>query len=182
MRAFAAGERRGFEVLFERHRRAVHAFLLHQTSSPALAEDLFQEVFLRVVRARESFRHGDDVRAWLFTIARNVTIDERRRRGRIRPDQPLDEATTSARPESADPHRRAESREFGAQVVAALRDLPAEQREVFLLRERGGLPFETIAHMTQTKLHTVKSRMRYALSGLRERLAAEAPAPLETDS
>ncbi len=174
MRDWAGGDVQAFDHLFERHGRVVHAFLLQHSGSRAAAEDLFQEVFLRVVRARSDFeaRRGS-FRTWVFTIARNAITDRWRKRSR----DPATDATASrldqaayAGPES-NPLVLLRGEELRARIVAALEDLPTEQREVFLLRELVGLRFEEIAEVTGCKVPTAKSRMRYALEGLRRSLA-----------
>jgi RNA polymerase sigma-70 factor, ECF subfamily len=151
MHAFATGDARAFESLFERHRRALFTYLVHQTGDASLAEDLFQEVFLRLIRGSVAYRPGN-FRSWLFTIARNAMTDDRRR--------------TAVRESS-------HAGELRAHIEAALRRLPEAQREVFLLRERAGLDLQRIAQVTGANLATVKSRMRYALAGLRRVLSAE---------
>jgi len=173
MHAFAQGDTAAFEPLFERHRRSLFTFLLHQCRSRAAAEDLFQDVFLRLVRARRSWTPSGRFRSWLYAIARNALVDARRRDA-VRASEDA-EAGTDPLPtgRTEDPAERASARELGQRVAAALERLPAEQREVFLLRERAGLEFAAIAELTGEKLATVKSRMRYALAGLRRLLAGE---------
>lgn len=190
MSAYARGEAAAFEGLFERHRRPVLTFLVHQTGSRAIAEDLFQDVFLRVVRARASYRPTGSFRAWLFAIARNAITDDRRRsalRGAGTADAVNDPAEPSsddrarrgpdARPAAADPVEASHARDLRGRIEAALRRLPEEQREVFLLRERAGLDFQAIADACG--LATAKSRMRYALEALRRRLADDLPSLTE---
>lgn len=187
MLAYRAGDAAAFEGLFARHRRTLFTYLLHVSGSPALAEDLFQEVFLRLIRTRERYRAEGSFRSWLFTIARNATTDERRRAG-LRAsegweDAMLDGQTTDGPRERArgdgapDPLALGHARELGERIEAALLRLPPDQREVFLLRERAGLDFRHIAETTGCELATAKSRMRYALAGLRRILARELALP-----
>jgi RNA polymerase sigma-70 factor (ECF subfamily) len=179
MRAFVAGDARAFETLFERHRRALFTYLVHQTGDASLAEDLFQEVFLRLIRGSAAYRPGS-FRAWLFTIARNAMTDDRRRTA-VREDAPENEPASApsaepwemTRAEPHDPVASSHAGELRAHIEAALRRLPEAQREVFLLRERAGLDLQRIAQVTGANLATVKSRMRYALAGLRRVLSSE---------
>jgi len=175
MRAFAAGDARAFETLFERHRRALFTYLVHQTGDASLAEDLFQEVFLRLIRGSAAYRPGS-FRAWLFTIARNAMTDDRRRTA-VREDEPENEPSTApwetTRAEPHDPVASSHAGELRTHIEASLRRLPEAQREVFLLRERAGLDLQRIAQVTGANLATVKSRMRYALAGLRRVLSSE---------
>jgi RNA polymerase sigma-70 factor (ECF subfamily) len=181
MLAYVAGDRAAFEELFERYRRLLFTFLLHQTGDRLVAEDLFQEVFLRVIRARKSFRRGGGpFKSWLMTIARNAVIDMRRRAAvrrdvdgvhRQDPERGRAEERIADHKASGDPHQAAEIGHIRRRIVEALGRLPDEQREVFLLREQVGLDFGGIAELTGCKVATAKSRMRYALEGLRRQLA-----------
>ena len=178
MQRFQRGEAPAFEALMRRHRTAIHSFLRRQVGEAARAEDLLQETFLRVIRHAPGWSPKALVRTWLFTIARNLATDEARRRP-FRAADPLDAPAAgglSLAERAADPARGPDEAASDAQLrpllEAALAALPAEQREVFLLREHAGLSFPEIAEATGVNENTVKSRMRYALLALRDRLAA----------
>ena len=188
MRRFQRGEARAFETLMLRHRTPVYAFLLRLTGERTRAEDLAQETFLRLVKGAAAWEPRAAVRTWLFTIARNLAADAARRQvfraaesldepgaDGAGPRHPMPAATGPAPDEAADAAR------LRPRLEAALASLPGEQREVFLLREHAGLSFVEIAEATGINENTAKSRMRYALLALRERLAGEglvaAPAP-----
>jgi len=178
MRRFQRGEAPAFEALMRRHRTPLHSFLRRQTGDPARAEDLLQETFLRVIRHAPDWRQSALVRTWLYTIARNLAADEARRRP-FRETVPLDAPAAGGRSHAeraADGGRAPDEAAADAQLrpllEAALAALPPEQREVFLLREHAGLSFPEIAEATGVNENTVKSRMRYALLALRDRLAA----------
>ena len=194
MLAYAGGDDGALERLYLRHRGPLFTYVLHHSGRRSLAEDVTQDVFLRIVRGRASYSRRGSFRAWIYTIARNLIVDARRRNrtradseGSVQrnetareeggPRSPVDEALTQD--PAADPDRRSESLELGRRIRAALQRLPDEQREVFLLRERAGLDFRAIAEVTGVGLATVKSRMRYALAGLRERLQLDAEHLLE---
>jgi len=183
MRRFQRGEARAFETLMRRHRTPIHAFLCRLLGDRARAEDLLQETFLRVVKGAAGWEPRAAVRTWLFTIARNLAADEARRRV-FRDADPLDAARDGEAPRGdrvADDGRAPDDAAGDALVrprlEAALAALPAEQREVFLLREHAGLSFPEIAEATGANENTVKSRLRYALVALRDRLAAQGVAP-----
>jgi RNA polymerase sigma-70 factor (ECF subfamily) len=175
MLRFRDGETRAFEVLVSRHRTPVFSFLLRLTGDRGRAEDLCQETLLRVVRASERWQERARFRAWLYAIARNLAVDEARRAA-LRRASSLDVTAPGApdrAPEtSPGPEAAAAAALLRPKLEAALAALPAEQREVFLLREHAGLRFAEIAEATGVPENTVKSRMRYALEGLREALAA----------
>jgi len=183
MRRFQRGDARAFETLMRRHRTPIHSFLRRLVGEPTRAEDLLQETFLRVIKGLSDWEPRAQVRTWLFTIARNLAADEARRRA-LRQTDPLD----APRADGLAPGERvagagrapddaAGDAQLRPLLEAALAGLPEEQREVFLLREHAGLSFPEIAEATGVNENTVKSRMRYALVGLRDRLAALGVAP-----
>lgn len=185
---FARGEPEALDALVARHGGTVYAFLrrflggaaANAATSP-VADDCYQEVWLKVIRYAGKFEGRSRFTTWLFQIARNVCLDARRAKKR-RPDPSSLEReggtgegeTTSLREHVADPgpgtDERAASREEQAAVTAALATLPDEQREVVLLRETTGLTFEEIGALAGLSTNTVKSRMRYALQNLRRAL------------
>jgi RNA polymerase sigma-70 factor (ECF subfamily) len=178
MRQFQDGDQGAFAVLMRRHLSGVYHFVARHTSSRT-ADDLAQEVFLRVVERASTFNHEARFSTWLYAIARNLCVDTLRKLAH-RQHPSLDEPGASGAPLSErigdpNPHasgeRAAGSAEMGARIDAALRALPEEQREVFLLREIASLPFGEIARLTGVPENTVKSRMRYALERLRDALA-----------
>jgi RNA polymerase sigma-70 factor (ECF subfamily) len=183
MARFQKGEMRAFEVLLARHRRGVFNFVYRFVGTPDKAEDMVQDVFLRMVAARESFQRRSKFTTWLYTIARNLCIDQLRKqkhRNHLSLDQPRNpgaesEVTLMDRVSSNDhePDRRAHQRELRDYILRAIGELSEEQREVFLMREEAGLPFDEIARIVDAPLNTVKSRMRYALQNLRAALEAQ---------
>jgi RNA polymerase sigma-70 factor, ECF subfamily len=177
MLRFQAGDVRAFEVLVQRHRTPVFTFLLRLTGDRGRAEDLCQEAFLKVVKASGRWEERARFSTWLYAIARNLAVDEARRMSFRRTDSLEAEdpgGRPRAEPEAQDPSpdRAADTALLRPRLEAALRALPPEQREVFLLREHAGLRFAEIAEVTGTPENTVKSRMRYALEGLRAELLA----------
>jgi RNA polymerase sigma-70 factor (ECF subfamily) len=181
MLRFQAGDARAFEVLVRRHRTPVFSFLLRLTGDRGRAEDLCQETFLKVVKASVGWEERARFTTWLFAIARNLAVDEARRIS-FRRAQPL-EPQSGERPgpevaaDDPPPDSAADAALVRPKLEAALRALPPEQREVFLLREYSGLRFAEIAEVTGTPENTVKSRMRYALEALRAELAARGIGP-----
>ncbi len=175
---YQAGDGAAFEVLLRRHRRAVFHFILRSVGSRETAEDLLQDVFLRVVTSSREFKGESKFTTWLFTIARNLCIDTSRKMV-FRRHASLDAPGRSSEPgdgpslgeriasEDADVHREALQGEVRPRIEAAVEALVEEQREVFVLREFMNLPFKEIADIVGVPENTVKSRMRYALEKLR---------------
>ena len=183
MRQFQGGDRKAFGILVGRHKTSMFNFILRQVRDRGIAEDLTQDTFVRVVQSAASFKHEARFSTWTYAIARNLCIDHLRKsalRRHASLDQPVDrdgdtqgatlsERIADNRPESS-AERTAVGADIGARVNRALDALPAEQREVFLLRQLGQVPFKDIAEITGVSENTVKSRMRYALERLQEAL------------
>ena len=177
--AYQQGDPEAFESLLRRYRAPLFTFLLRMLGDRERAEDLAQETFLRIVKGASDWEHRARFQTWLFTIARNLCVDQSRR-DRFRRADSLDAEGRDGEPpmvESVpgagiDPERGAASARIRPLLQQALLSLPAEQREVFILREQAGVPFREIAEMIGVNENTVKSRMRYALEALRKALAA----------
>lgn len=182
MIAFAGGDADAFEVLVQRHQRAVLNFVYRSVRDRARAEELLQEIFLRVVRARARYSQTAKFTTWLYTIARNLCVDESRRavhRRTVSLDAPRGNTmggdtrnlldTTAAHQPSLDEVARGPYRQ--QRIAAAIENLPVEQSEVFLLRQLQGMSFKDIAGIVGVTENTVKSRMRYALEKIRVELS-----------
>jgi len=181
MLAFKSGDARAFRVLVQRHRGPVFNFILRYTGHKARAEDLLQETWLKVVRSSSEYEPKARFTTWVYTIARNLCVDSARKETYRQTDS-LDAPIGSEEGErpmgdsvgdevAAGPERAAHNSRLRPLLTKALAGLPEEQREVFLLREYHGISFKEIADVTGVNENTVKSRMRYALEGLRKRLS-----------
>ncbi len=177
--AFQQGDVGAFEALLRRHRAPLFTFLVRMLGEREKAEDLAQETFLRIVKGAQAWEHRARFQTWLYTIARNLCVDQSRR-DRFRRADSLDQTGPDDEPAMVDsvpagdpsPDRGAESARLRPVLQKALLSLPPDQREVFILREQAGMPFKEIAEMVGANENTVKSRMRYALEGLRKALLA----------
>jgi RNA polymerase sigma-70 factor (ECF subfamily) len=177
--AYQQGDPGAFEGLLRRHRAPLFTFLLRMLGDREKAEDLAQETFLRIVKGAQAWEHRARFQTWLFTIARNLCVD-RARRDRFRRADSLDAQGPDDEPplvdsvpgREIDPARGAESARLRPLLMKALLSIPQEQREVFVLREQAGIPFREIAEILGVNENTAKSRMRYALEGLRKALEA----------
>ncbi len=147
--------------LFERHHLAVFRFLRRMGLPQADAEDLTQDVFLRVVQALPSYEERQSERAWVFRIARNLRLDRWRSAGREPATEPLSEEKVVA---------IAAARVDALAIEQALARLGEAEREAFVLREVGGLGYLEIAAATGATRDAVRSRIHRARLSLRETL------------
>ena len=179
MLAYRGGEGAAFEALYARWRGPLYRYFLRQCGHAGQADELFQDVFMRVIGAAAGYEPTAKFSTWLFRIARNRLVDHWRKIGR----EPVDPLEAGGDGEDGDdgefdppapaleaPERRAEQKQLGAALLAALAELPEVQREAFLLAEEGGLTLEEIASVAGVGRETVKSRLRYATAKLRSRL------------
>ena len=174
--AFLGGEERAFQELVERYQGRLLNFVYRTIGDREKAEDLVQEVFIRVYRHLHRFDRSKKFSTWIYTIASNLAKNELRNRSRnplvlfqtIRKnwqddDRPLQFEDTTARPD--DLFRKRHLRELVEDSVAKL---PAHHREVFVLRELEGKSYEEIAEITECNLGTVKSRLNRARNAFAE--------------
>lgn len=177
---FQQGDRAAFAALVKKHKSPLFNFALRQLRAKTTAEDVVQETFVRVVQNAADFKHEARFTTWLYTIARNLCIDQLRK-GALRKHPSLDsrqsqdeggptlgEQTADSR---ANVERDATAGELRLRIASAVETLPDDQREVFLMREVANLPFKEIADITGVPENTVKSRMRYALERLQAALS-----------
>lgn len=174
MLAYVDGDVAAFEQLYARHRVRLYRHLLGQVRNGALADELFQDVWQKVIAARAGWRPEASFTTWLYRIAHNRLADHWRAL-RHRPPAPHDADERTARvPDPGTPERQLSEFEQRRQLQLALDALPAEQREVIMLRLEQELSLEQIGEVTGVGRETVKSRLRYAMDKLRARLGPEA--------
>jgi len=146
----------------------------YRDGEPELADEVFQETWLSLIRSASQPQGRATFRTWLFQIARNRLIDHWRKHGARQPlHDSYDEQNHAVTDEANDPEQLLSLSRDSQRLESALQTLPADQREVFLLRAHGDLDLAQIASLTETPLETVKSRLRYAQQKLRRLLAEE---------
>jgi RNA polymerase sigma-70 factor (ECF subfamily) len=173
MLAYRDGDAGAFEALYRRWRSRLYRYLLRQCGSPAQADELFQDIWLKVVNARRGYEAAAKFSTWLFRIAHNRLVDHYRAQGRVEvasyDDDPDDADVVAAIPARAQeqPEALLVRKALVEELVRQIEALPAAQRETFLLSEEGELTLEEIAAATGVSRETAKSRLRYALNKLR---------------
>jgi RNA polymerase sigma-70 factor (ECF subfamily) len=165
MLAYRDGDAAAFEALYTRHKGPLYRFVLRSMPQRAVAEELFQEIWMRVIQARERYTPKARFTTWLYTIAHNRMVDHWRAKGLALVAQDPDDPGCAVA--EADPLLQAQGNEALERLRQALEALPPPQREVFLLREEAGLSLAEIAAATGADAEAVKSRLRYALTKLR---------------
>jgi RNA polymerase sigma-70 factor (ECF subfamily) len=165
MLRYKDGDTAAFETLYRRHNDALYRYLLRLCRHPATAEDVFQEVWGKIINTRASYRPTAKFTTFIYRVARNCFIDHARRNKRHANSTELDpelHADPSDLPETLVERGLAKER-----LALALKNLPEEQRDAFLLHEEAGLSIDEIASVTGCNRETAKSRLRYAVNKLR---------------
>lgn len=176
MGAYARGEAAAFEALYARHKGPLFRYVLRSVKARGEAEELYQDVWTRVIEARARWQPTAKFTTWLYTIAHNRLVDHWRTRGpavvSLDGDDDEDRAAAHepAAPPSAEPERIAVATELAARFATALAALPLAQREAFLLHHEAELTAAEIGAATGTNEEAAKSRLRYAMNKLREAL------------
>jgi RNA polymerase sigma-70 factor (ECF subfamily) len=175
MGRYRDGDVAAFEALYTRHKGPLYRYYLRQGLEEAIAAELFQEVWMKIVKTRSGYRPTARFSTYMYRIAHNCLIDHFRRCGRS--VEVFDEGIIQVQELPGDdadgPQARAMSLEIRERFSAALEALPDEQREAFVLREETGLGLADIASVTNVSAETAKSRLRYAVRKLRTILADE---------
>jgi RNA polymerase sigma-70 factor (ECF subfamily) len=190
MLAFAAGDARAFETLYQRHHAALYRFVrrLMGTAGAAQADEVFQDTWERAIQARKSWQPGAAAwRTWLFTLAHHRAVDCLRKLGReVSLDASANEEGEPWEPEAspwagwpdpadADAANTAFWRAAGQRLLDCLEGLPESQKAAFLLHHEDGLSVDEMAHTLECGFETMKTRLRYAMSKLRTCMGAYLP-------
>ena len=176
MLAYAAGDAAAFDALYARHKGGVYRYLLRQCRQGVAVDELFQDVWMNLIRARASYTPSAKFATYLYRLAHNRLIDHYRASGQVRlvsADDEAHEEAVAALPagRGVEPEMRAENRQLGERLKRAVASLPPLQRDAFLLQQEAGLSLNEIAELTGVGVETVKSRLRYAVNKLRNDLS-----------
>ncbi len=173
MLQYQQGDAQAFEVLYSRYRQSLHRYLQHQCQNAAIAEELFQDIWMNIIRARDRYQPTALFRTYLYRLAHNRLIDHYRKQKHGIPrsyddDETLLNQTHTSNPIS--PERMVDAQQQLERFEQVLTQLPEAQREAFLLKENAGLSVEEIAAITDVKPETAKSRIRYAVKRFKQQL------------
>jgi len=167
---YRGGQVDALEVLIVKYRRQLFGFIINMIHGRDEADEIFQEVWLRVIRNHAKYKHGNFC-GWLVRIAHNVIIDRSRKK---KPDVSLDEEKGEGLSlgqvipgNEPGPDNRLAGRDLGIRITSAVEGLPPEQKEVFLMRAQSGMSFKEIAGAQKVSINTALARMQYALVKLR---------------
>jgi RNA polymerase sigma-70 factor (ECF subfamily) len=158
LRAYQAGDAEAADELARRVSPALYRYFLHHTQRPAEAEDLLQETWLRLHRARATYRSGEPAMPWIFAIANHTRLDRLRKKMR-RPEVLMDSPPEVAAPAPSSGNQPA--------VEELLRELPESQREVLLMLKVSGMSLEEVAQATGSSVGAVKQKAHRAYEKLR---------------
>jgi len=162
------GDIRGFSALYERYKNRVFGFLVRMTNDREIAEDLLQDTFLAAMRNAQQFDRQRNFLSWIFGIAHKRTIDYFRH---VKVEnEHLDDTDRSLGKGPLLPDDLMSGKHLNSVLNDAVNSLEPMQREVFLLRELGDVPFKDIAHMMNCPINTALGRMRLALKNIRREL------------
>jgi len=172
MLCYRDGDAGAFDALYARHRGGVYRYLLRLCREAPVAEELFQDVWMSLVRVRAGYTVQAKFTTYLYRLAHNRFIDHYRKSRPVATIS-LDEESGEAPAEPADESQRPaddalDAKRQAERLMTLIAALPEAQREAFLLQQEGGLSVEEIAQATGASRETAKSRLRYALAKLRQ--------------
>ena len=173
VQAYVKGDHSAIEVLINRHRSKVYTYILITIKNQQLAEDLFQETFIKVIQSLRGGKYKDNGKflSWVIRIAHNLIIDHFRKEKQmnaISNDDSEVDLFNSKKLSDSNIEELIIHSQIKSEVRVLINELPDDQREVVLLRHYGGLSFKEIANQTDVSINTALGRMRYALINLRK--------------
>ena len=178
MLAYRDGDAAAFDTLYRRHKGGVYRYLLRQCRNTGVADELFQDVWMNLIRAREAYTVQAKFTTYIYKLAHNRMIDHYRKHAQavlVSYDDDAEDAPLLPEPQAAprfEPEKHLDIKQQAGQLLALLGALPLPQREAFVMQYEGGMSVEEIADATGVTRETAKSRLRYAMAKIREGLAA----------
>lgn len=177
MLSYKDGDSTAFEQLYLRHKGGLYRYMLRSCDSKAIAEELFQDVWTSVIKSRTHYKASALFTTWLYKIGSNKLTDHYRKNGKWNQymesadddshENDSHEHNCAITPPYEQPEQQTAINQQIQRLLFCLEQLPALQRQVFLLKEEAGLKLEEIAKAIESNKEAVKSRMRYAIDKLR---------------
>jgi RNA polymerase sigma factor (sigma-70 family) len=173
VQAYIQGDQSAIESLINKHRSKVYTYILLTIKNQQLAEDLFQETFIKVIQSLRGGKYRDNGRflSWVIRIAHNLIIDHFRKEKQMNSvsnDDTEVDLFNSKKLSDDNIEELIINSQIKTEIRILINELPDDQREVVLLRHYGGLSFKEIAEQTDVSINTALGRMRYALINLRK--------------
>lgn len=168
MLLYQQGDAAAFEILYSRHKGPVYRYVLRQCHEQETANELFQDIWMKLIQNHAGYKVKAKFTTWLYTIARHRIIDHYRQSGKRAYEVEDSNPDTLSGSEHDQPDVRFDLQQQVARLSAAVESLPVLQRDVFLLKEEAGMDLEEIATLTGVNKETVKSRLRYAVKKLKQ--------------
>jgi RNA polymerase sigma factor (sigma-70 family) len=173
VQAYIKGDHSAIEVLINKHRSKVYTYILLTIKNQQLAEDLFQETFIKVIQSLRGGKYKDNGKflSWVIRIAHNLIIDHFRKEKQMNTvsnDDTEVDLFNSKKLSDSNIEELIINSQIKSEIRVLINELPDDQREVVLLRHYGGLSFREIADQTDVSINTALGRMRYALINLRK--------------
>ena len=167
MVSFGKGDRSAFDILYARYKQPLYGYLYRNCGNKASVDELFQDIWLKVIASSSRYKRQGKFRPWIFTMAHHCIVDFYRQSGR----QAVEHSAVKELVSNQSTENAVQDREFLAAVQTAITCLPLEQRQAFCLREESGFSVREIAEIQDISVEAAKSRLRYAYGKLRKRLA-----------
>ncbi len=172
MLSYRDGDAGAFDVLYRRHKGGLYRYLVRQCRDSAVAEELFQDVWMNLIRARRRYTVAAKFTTYLYRLAHNRLIDHYRKHAHAAAasfdDGDGEELASLPDGREPPPDAALDTRRQAQRLLALIAELPEVQREAFLLQQEGGMSVEEIAQATGVTRETAKSRLRYAMAKLRQ--------------
>lgn len=168
---YGQGDAAAFELLYQRHKGGVYRYFLRHCSRADIAEELHHDIWMKLINARESYQPTAKFTTWLYTLAHNHLVNYYRKNNKAQ----LLDFDDIVEPEDEMPDLAEQltySRQAG-DLINQVEQLPAQQKEVFLLRHEAGFSLEEIANLTKSSFEATKSRLRYAMAKLKQGVSYE---------
>ncbi len=168
---YGQGDAAAFEQLYQKHKGGVYRYFLRHCSRADVAEELHHDIWMKLINARETYQPTAKFTTWLYTLAHNHLVNYYRKNNKAQ----LLDFDEIAEPEDELPEleqQLSHSRQ-AIDLISQVENLPAQQKEVFLLRHEAGFSLEEIASLTKSSFEATKSRLRYAMAKLKKGVSYE---------